>query len=423
MKDVLVPALFSLPASWPEAVPFVFGQADLVVSTVTLQSKVQKNAYAWLGQAAREVNQVWNHANAATFKAWHGRYGGKQKWLSAFEVQGLFSGCGEVFEKIGIDTAQSVVAEHAVRRSQFKKSKLNWRKSGGSRRSLGWVPFKAPNLRFKVNKKDPSKIKVAFLGKSLRLFQANRLLDVYRLAQQGVGKLRAGNFSQDAVGDWYLNVVINRVELQLAPVFGPDSSIGLDPGQITAMTASDGRALRSRRYREMEPKIQRAQRRAHPAQAKRLSRKVKRQRLDDRNRFCRGVIADYARVWVGDLSPKKMARSPLRGQAKSIHDAALGAAYTTLEAMGHRAGRVVGKVNERNSTRCCSHCQALTGPAGLIGNVVRHWVCAACGTDHDRDRNSGENLRHAGETGWQNRLPGLEKRAAPRHWRPWAGTR
>ncbi|PZU43279.1 MAG: hypothetical protein DI568_17485 [Sphingomonas sp.] len=238
-----------------------------------------------------------------------------------------------------------------------------------------------------------------------------------------MGKLRAGNFSQDAVGDWYLNVVIDHVELQLAPVFGPDSSIGLDPGQIAAMTASDGRALRSRRYREMEPRIQRAQKRAHPAQAKRLSRKVKRQRLDDRNTFCRGVVADYARVWVGDLSPKKMARSTLKGQAKSIHDAALGAAYTTLEAMGHRAGRVVGKVNEWNSTRCCSHCKALTGPAGLKGNVVRHWVCAACGTDHDRDRNSGENLRHAGETGWQNRLPDLGKRAAPRHWRPWAGTR
>ena len=51
MKDVLVPALFSLPASWPEAVPFVFGQADLVVSTVILQSKVQKN---YLSGNARE---------------------------------------------------------------------------------------------------------------------------------------------------------------------------------------------------------------------------------------------------------------------------------------------------------------------------------------------------------------------------------
>jgi len=423
MKDGLVSTQTSLPTKWPEAVPFVFGQADLVVSTLTLSSKVRPSCKAWLEQAAREVNQVWNFCNATSDKAWHGRYGGTRKWFSAFDMNALLAGCGEGFQQIGIDTAQCVSAEHATRRSQFKKSKLRWRKSGGSKRSLGWVPFKAPNLRFKVDKKEPSRIKVCFLGKSIRLFNAERLLDVYRLAQQGVGKLRAGNFSQDAVGDWYLNVVIDRVELQLTPVLGPESSIGLDPGQITAMTGSDGRALRSRRYREMEPKVQQAQKRAHPGRAKRLSRRVKRQRLDDRNKFCRGVVTDYARVWVGDLSPKKFAQSKLKGQSKSIHDAALGAAYATLESMGHRAGRVVGKVNERNSTRCCSNCQALTGPTGLDGNVVRHWACAACGTAHDRDRNSGENLRHAGEMGWQNRLSDPGKSVAPRHWRPFAGTR
>ena len=423
MNNGVVPAQVSLPADWPEAVSFVFGQADLVVSTVTLSSKVRPSCKPWLEHAAREVNQVWNYCNALTYKAWHNHFGGSRKWLSAYEIDKLTAGCGELFEKIGADVSQCVSAEHAAKRSQFKKSKLRWRKSGGAKRSLGWVPFKAPNLRFKVDKKDPSKIKVGFLGKSIRLFQAERLLGAYRLAKQGVGKLRAGNFSQDAVGDWYLNVVVDRVELQLAPVFGPDSSIGMDPGQQNAMTGSDSRTLRSGRYREMEPKIQQAQKNAHPGQAKRFNRKAKRQRLDDRNKFCRGVVGDYARVWVGDLSPKKMAKSKLKGQAKSVHDASFGAAYSTLEAMGHRAGRVVGKVNERNSTRSCSNCQALTGPAGLDGCVVRHWVCAACGTDHDRDVNSGENLRHAGETGWQNRLPGLEKRATPRYWRPFAGTR
>ena len=60
MKDDRVPALegVALPAAWPVGRSFVFGQADLVVSTLTLQSKVQKSAYAWLEQAAREVNQI-----------------------------------------------------------------------------------------------------------------------------------------------------------------------------------------------------------------------------------------------------------------------------------------------------------------------------------------------------------------------------
>ena len=483
MNDVGVPELggFALPAAWPADRSFVFEQADLVVSTLTLQSKVKPNAYNWLAHAAREVNQVWNYANDASHGAWQ-NYLGKRKWLSAFDINERVAGCGEVFDKIGIDTAQSVVAEHATRRNQFSRSKLTWRKSGGSRRSLGWVPFKAPNLRFCLSdangkpvvlkgdkqpvvpawpKKEEgesaeaykarraafaplraqaemdlqaweyrrieaaAKISISFLGKSIRLFNGARLITAYKLARQGVGCLRAGNFAQDAVGDWYLNLVIDRVELSLAPVNGEDSSIGFDPGQKDAMTGSDGSVLPSGFYREAEPKIQQLQKRGHKKQAKRVNRKVRRRRQDARNKYCRTQVDDYGRIWVGDLSARKMARSRLRGQAKSVHDAAYGAAFSTLKAMGHRAGRVVEKVSEWNSTRRCSSCQALTGPTGLDNCVVRQWVCAACGADHQRDHNSSKNLCCTGEVGWQLRSPGERARiAAPRQlWRPFAGTR
>ena len=137
------------------------------------------------------------------------------------------------------------------------------------------------------------KIKVSFMGKTIRLFNAHRLLNAYRLAMQGVGGLRSGNFAQDSVGDWYLNVVVDRVELPLAAVYGVESSIGLDPGQKVAMTGSDGShyimndngeiepnvipELRSKRYTEMESDIQQAQRRGHRRKAKRLHRKAARQ--------------------------------------------------------------------------------------------------------------------------------------------------
>ena len=424
MKNGLVPAANALPADWPAGRSFVFEQADLVVSTLTVQCKVRSPAWAWLDQAAREVNQVWNFCNATSFKAAYGRYGGSKRWLSGYDMGKLLAGVGDCFDKIGIDVAQAVAAEHATRRNQFKKSKLRFRKSGGSRKSLGWVPFKGINLRFKVSKQDPAKIKVSFFGKTIGLFNAERLLRFVRLANQGVGKVKAGSFSQDSLGHWYLNVAVDQVEAALPPLLGPSSSVGLDPGQINAMTGSDGSVLPSRHYRKMEPTIQRAQKHGHKEQAKRGHRKARRQRLDARNKFCRQVINEVARVWVGDLPPKKMARSKLKGQAKSIHDSAIGAAYTTLEAMGHRAGRVVEKVSEKDSTRRCSSCQALTGPSGLISCDVRQWVCSACGADHDRDRNSGENLRHLGETEWQNRSPSDRAKAvAPRYWRPFAGTR
>ena len=134
-----------------------------------------------------------------------------------------------------------------------------------------------------------------------------------------------------------------------------------------------------------------------------MHRKVKRRRQDARNKYCRNIVNTYQHIYVGNLSPSKMSQSKLKGQAKSVYDASIGMAYSTLEAMGRRAGRVVKKVSERNSSRMCSNCQALTGPTGLDGCVVRQWVCSACGIAHDRDTNSGNIICQVGE--WERNSP------------------
>ncbi|HWX80999.1 MAG TPA: zinc ribbon domain-containing protein [Steroidobacteraceae bacterium] len=53
-------------------------------------------------------------------------------------------------------------------------------------------------------------------------------------------------------------------------------------------------------------------------------------------------------------------------------------------------------VDERNTTRTCSSCWALSGPTGLDMLVVKTWVCSACGVTHDRNVNAGRNIRSAG---------------------------
>ena len=40
--------------------------------------------------------------------------------------------------------------EYVTRRKQFKRVKLRWRVSGGKRRSLGWIPFKAVAIRYQA---------------------------------------------------------------------------------------------------------------------------------------------------------------------------------------------------------------------------------------------------------------------------------
>lgn len=128
--------------------PLVFAQPPLMVVTKTLHLKVHPDAYPWLDQAGREVNQVWNWANATSREAIRGPRA-RPQWLSAFDLNNLAAGVGELFKKIGIDVVQCVNQEYVTRRNQFGKAVLSFRKSGGARKSPGWVPFKAPNLKLK----------------------------------------------------------------------------------------------------------------------------------------------------------------------------------------------------------------------------------------------------------------------------------
>src|SRR6266403_1402962 len=100
----------------------------------TLRLKVKAEGYAWLNAAAIEVNQIWNFANATSYKAAR-TFAGRPKWLTAFDLDQLSAGATEYFDHIGSQTIQRVNAEFATRRKQFKRAKLRWRVSKGSKRS------------------------------------------------------------------------------------------------------------------------------------------------------------------------------------------------------------------------------------------------------------------------------------------------
>jgi hypothetical protein len=132
----------------------------------TLRLKVKTEAYPWLNAAAVEVNEVWNWVNATSYKAAR-PFAGPGQWLTGFDLDKLAAGTTEYFENIGSETIQRVNAEFALRRRQFKKVKLRWRVSRGSRRSLGWIPFKAVQLKRKGKS-------LRFAGKAIRVFEKDR---------------------------------------------------------------------------------------------------------------------------------------------------------------------------------------------------------------------------------------------------------
>jgi putative transposase len=340
----------------------------------TLRLKVKAEGYAWLNAAAIEVNDAWNFANATSYKAAR-PFAGPSKWLTAYDLDKLTAGATEYFERIGSDTIQRINAEFVTRRKQFKRAKLRWRPSRGSRRALGWIPFKAAQLKRKGKC-------LRFSGKAFRLFEQELLEDA---------RWKCGCFAEDSVGDWWLCIPIEHA---VGQVPAPKGAVGLDLGLKDTVATSEGDKVEAGRfYRSIEQMIAQAQRRGHKRQAKRLHRTAARRRKDALHKFSRTIVNQYQRIVVGDVSSLKLAKTRM---AKSVLDAGWGMLKTQLQYKGRQAGRCVLIVSERNTTRACSSCGALSGPSGLDMLVVRRWVCRECGVTHDRDVNAARNTLSAG---------------------------
>jgi IS605 OrfB family transposase len=340
----------------------------------TLRLKVKSEAYPWLQAAAIEVNQVWNYANETSYKA-GSPFSGRPKWLSAFDLNNLTAGAAQCFERIGAATIQRVNAEFATRRRQFKKARLRWRVSTGTRRSLGWVPFKAEQLRRRGKS-------LRFSGKAIRVFEHELLVGV---------TFKSGCFAQDAVGDWWLCLA---AELKTESSVAPCEEVGLDLGLKNTVATSDGDKLEAAYfYRGTEQKLAQLQRRGHKRQVKRLHRKIARRRKDAVHKYSRRIVDQYQHIVIGDVSSQKLIKTRM---AKSVLDAGWGMLKTQLQYKGQQAGRSVKIVSERNTTRTCSTCGALSGPKGLSMLDVRSWMCHTCGGTHDRDVNAARNILSAG---------------------------
>ena len=81
---------------------------------------------------------------------------------------------------------------------------------------------------------------------------------------------------------------------------------------------------------------------------------------------------------------------------KSVSEASLSTLIGMLNYKCRTGGRESISVKSFKTTMTCSTCGALTGPTGLAGLKVRHWICSCCGQHHDRDFNSSCVVFNAG---------------------------
>ena len=107
----------------------------------------------------------------------------ENKFCSAYDLHPYLNGATKEGLQLHSQTIQGIADEYVTRRKQFKKAKLRWRKSYGSDRSLGWIPFKKGAVTYRNGQ-------AHYAGVALSLW------DSYGLSDYELG---SGSVAQDAL--------------------------------------------------------------------------------------------------------------------------------------------------------------------------------------------------------------------------------
>ena len=205
------------------------------LSKRVLRLRIKGRHAGLLQELARDVNFVWNYCNELAGKVW----AREKRFLSGYDFHPFTKGAGKAGLRLHSQTVQAIGDEYATRRKQARKIKLRWRVSRGSRRSLGWVPFKKAAIRYRNGQ-------LHYCGLPLGLWDSHGL---------GQYELGAGNFSEDARGRWYVNLTVripspepSKAQASVGIDLGLKSFAALSSGEVIEANSSTGISSRAWLY-------------------------------------------------------------------------------------------------------------------------------------------------------------------------------
>ena len=328
-----------------------------------------KSLTGLLNQQSRACNFVWNFCNDRQKDAL--RFG--RRWHTGFDLNKLTTGSSK---ELGLHsgTVNAVCEQYAKSRSQKTRPFLRYR----CKKSLGWVPLKGRELKREGDA-------FRFAGNTFRVFNSRALPE---------GKVKDGsNFSRDARGNWFLNIVIEVADVAQRPMH---TGVGIDLGLKSFAVLSTGEAIDNpRHFRALEEKLGKAQRARKRRQAASIHARIKNARHDFLHKLSTRLVREFDYIAVGNVSASKLAKTKM---AKSVHDASWSSFRTQLAYKAVKHGAWFEEVNESFTTQTCSSCGTLpdSRPRGIAGLGIREWVCSDCGGVHDRDTNAALNILRRG---------------------------
>lgn len=324
-----------------------------------------------LNRMATTSNRVWNFCVATQREAERRRRGGTSaRWPTAFDLINLTSGSSA---ELGIlsDSIGEVCRQFTASRNRAKRCP-RFRASFGPKRALGWIPFRARDLRIEHDY-------IVYLKRKFRFWKSREIR----------GVIKTGCFTQDARGRWY---VVFQCEVDEKMPTGP-GQIGIDLGLKAVATCSNGLVVPAlRHYRQYEAALAVAQRARNKRRVRAIHAKIANARRHHLHEHSTRIARENELIVVGNVSPSKLVKTKM---AKSILDASWAMLKSQLAYKASRHGARFIVVDERWTSATCSSCNARSGPKGIAGLRIRLWECS-CGASHDRDVNAARNILRAG---------------------------
>lgn len=213
------------------------------------------------------------------------------------------------------------------------------------------------------------------------------------------GKIKAVTIKKQN-GRFYVSFSCDEVPQTILPVSTKD--IAIDVGIKSFAVMSDGQVVDNPKHlKQSEEKLQELQRQHSKKRTRKTRRKltclhekVANQRKDFQHKLSRKIVNEFGSIFVENLKPKQMVNGNFKVLNKYINDAAWSQFFNLLSYKAEEAGRVLVKVNPKNTTRACSRCGKIV-PKDLS---VRIHICPYCGLNMDRDKNAALNILRLGRS-------------------------
>jgi putative transposase len=215
------------------------------------------------------------------------------------------------------------------------------------------------------------------------------------------GKIKQITVKRHQSGKWYACISVEEnKEIEPQPI---QHAVGLDMGIKHFLTDSDRKQIENphclkeplKKLKKEQHRLSRRRKKSKNRERQRIKvakvhERITHQRNDFLHKLSRYYVDNYDMMAIEDLNIKGMVRN--HRLAQSISDVAWATFANMLSYKAENAGKVVVKVDPRNTTQRCS------GLGRIVKKslTVRTHKCPYCGLEIDRDYNSALDVLKLG---------------------------